>query len=110
VVFGNARSFERIYCLRLKGWRVSQVGSQEEASGKPLQFLRNHSTSHPRRWSSSYASAVRTSNPTRNKKFWEQPIACFPLTTCYLIRQGQHREHRVQQFYCCVCIRYRNAA
>jgi hypothetical protein len=25
----------------------------------------------------------------------------------YLKRCGPHRKHRVQQFYCCLCIRYR---
>jgi hypothetical protein len=32
----------------------------------------------------------------QNKKFWEELIAYFPL-----IRQGQHRNRRIQQFFRC---------
>jgi hypothetical protein len=36
------------------------------------------------------------------------PSTLFSLHIEYLIRHGQHRKHRVQQFiYCCVCIRCR---
>jgi hypothetical protein len=32
-----------------------------------------------------------------NKKFWEELIAYFPITTEYSIRHGPHRKHSVQQ-------------
>jgi hypothetical protein len=39
-------------------------------------------------------------NAKKNKKFWEEVIAYFPL-----MRHGTHRKRRIQQFlYCCVCI------
>jgi hypothetical protein len=90
------RFFGETWCLHLP-----EVGDESfaEASAMIYQSTRLHIPGDV---------SAEISFSYKEKKFWEDLVACFPFTTYSLIRHGRHRKLRVQNSsYACLCVRCR---